>query len=369
MDTPGGVESRGRNVARMSTQTINHAIVGCGRIAPSHADAFRELSDASLAVFCDIEEAKAEALAERFGGGQRLSRYQDVLEDKAIDSVSLCVPHYLHDEYSEMALLAGKHVLVEKPFAIKTERATELKNLAAEKGLVLQPVCQHRFDKVVQHVREIVEQELGEISMVRAHLECHRKKEYYGESEWRGRWETEGGSVLINQAYHVVDLLLWIAGPIKRLSAQMDTLTGGDVMETEDVFTAQLRFQNRALGSLTVNGASGAEWHSYIELCGTGGVVGFDIGYPNQVPRLRLKSRRAMKRWRDTFKELAAANPLPTVGLGYYGDSHRREAEAFVSSIRGLSSEFASTPDQATEVVRTVSALYEAARQGSWIEC
>jgi UDP-N-acetyl-2-amino-2-deoxyglucuronate dehydrogenase len=364
--TPGGVKERGLKVPGMSN-SLNHAIVGCGRIAPSHADAFSQIAQVRLLTYCDPDPTKSDALAKRFAVDSMVADFAEVLSNPEIDSVSLCVPHHLHAAYTRMALEAGKHVLVEKPFSISPAEAAASALLAKEKGLILQPVCQHRFDKAVQHVREILRDELGDVCMVRAHLECHREKVYYSESDWRGKWETEGGSVLINQAYHVVDLLLWLMGPVKSLAAQMDTLTGSDVMETEDVLTAQLKFEGRALGSLTVNGACGAQWHSYIEVCGTKGVVGFDIGYPNQVPRLRLKSRRALKNWRKAFAELLKSAPLPTAALDYYGDSHRREAEAFVAQIEGTSSEYASTPEQAVEVVKTVAALYEAARGEQWV--
>jgi UDP-N-acetyl-2-amino-2-deoxyglucuronate dehydrogenase len=348
--------------------SLKHAIVGCGRIAPSHADAFHRLSQVELAVYCDLDSEKSDALADRFPVQSKVADFAQVLSNPGVDSISLCVPHHLHAEYTRLALEAGKHVLVEKPFAIDWESASDLADLARRKSLVLQPVCQHRFDQVVQHVREILHEDLGDICMVRAHLECHREKDYYSQSDWRGRWKTEGGSVLINQAYHVVDLLLWLLGPVQSLSAQMDTLTGGDVMETEDIFTAQFKFEGKSLGSLTVNGACGPKWHSYIEVSGTKGVVGFDIGYPNQVPRLTLKSRRALKTWRKTFAELLKEAPLPTAALDYYGDSHRREAEAFVAQTQGAPSDYASTPEEALQVVKTVSSLYRAARTREWID-
>jgi predicted dehydrogenase len=343
---------------------LRHAIVGCGRVAPSHADAFARLPEAELAACCDLDLDKARALAERFSARRVYASLKDLLADAGVDSVSLCLPHHLHAPVAEQALQAGKHVLLEKPFAMDGAEAARLAAAARRSGRILQPVCQHRFDFVVRSVKEIVSQHLGQICMARAHLECRRPPEYYSQSDWRGRWKTEGGSVSINQAYHVLDLLLWLLGPLDRVGAQMATLTGGKLMETEDSLVANLLFANSGLGSLTVNGASGAQWHSYIEICGSGGVVAFDIGYPNQVPRLQLDSRRALQSWRKAFAEHFKACPLPTAGIDYYGDSHRHEAAEFAARIDGQQATVSCTLQQAESVVRAVEALYRSARQG-----
>lgn len=347
--------------------TLRHAIIGCGRVAPSHADAFARLPDVDLAVLCDPDEAAARSLASRFAPEAAVAGdYRQVLEDPSVHSVSLCVPHHLHAPMTLAALEHGKHVLVEKPFAMTVEEGLAVRDAQARRGRIVQPVSQHRFDAVVRMVEEMVAAgDLGEICLVRAHLECKRDPAYYGESPWRGRWATEGGSVLINQAYHVMDLLLRLAGPAATASALMDTLQGRQFMETEDALAGTLRFRSGALGSLTVNGASGAKWHSYLELSGTKGVVGFDLGYPNQVPRLHLESRRALQAWRKRLQALAETVRIPTPGVDYYGDSHREEARAFVEGIRGGDRGPAADPAQALQVVSTILALYESARTGT----
>lgn len=341
---------------------LRHAIVGCGRVAPSHADAFTQLPEARLYACCDTDTATATAFAEKFSIGKTYTSFETLLADPEVDSVSLCVPHFLHGPMIRQAVAAGKHVMVEKPFALNPEEAELAAAEARQSGMVVQPVCQHRFDQVVGHVRQIVAEDLGQICMVRAHLECRRAKEYYSESDWRGKWATEGGSVLINQAYHVLDLLLWLVGPLAKVDAGMATLVGSEIMETEDVLSANLRFQNGALGSLTVNGASGAQWHSYIEISGTGGVVAFDIGYPNQVPRLHLESRRALQKWRKVFAELRNAATLPTLGIDYYGDSHRHEAAEFAARIRGQQPTVSCSLGEAQRVVASVDGIYRSAR-------
>ncbi|MBI4864404.1 MAG: Gfo/Idh/MocA family oxidoreductase [Candidatus Riflebacteria bacterium] len=347
---------------------MGHAIVGCGRVAPCHADAFGRLEDVRLAWAVDPDLDHARELASRFSIEQATAVYEDALADDTLASVSLCTPHDLHARMTLTALEAGKHVLVEKPFVIDPADGERVAAAARRAGRVVMPVTQHRFDVPLVHIRKIVTSgELGPLSMVRAHLECVRPPEYYRDSPWRGRWAREGGSVLINQAYHVVDLLLWLAGPVTSVAASFHRHADPSIMETEDALAATLRFQGGALGTLGVNGAGGAAWGSFVELCGRDGVIAFDIGYPNVVSRLSLRSRRATRDYRQLFATLANdAAPAPP-GLAYYGISHRDQARVFVDSVLGRDPAPSSGADleQALSTVRLIEAMYRSGREGS----
>jgi predicted dehydrogenase len=205
--------------------------------------------------------------------------------------------------------------------------------------------------------------DLGELRLVRAHLECFRAPDYYRESDWRGRWAREGGSVLINQAYHMVDLLRLLAGPVKALSANMATFAGPEVMETEDTLVASFVYQSGALGSLTLSGSAGSIWSSYIELLGAGGFIAFDINYPNVIHRLQLNSKRAMQQWKKRFAEpLPEEFSAPPAGIGYYGTSHRLQARAFVEEIRKGGPPALGGLEEAMEVVGLIQRIYSSAR-------
>jgi predicted dehydrogenase len=349
------------------TPRLGHAIVGCGRIAPTHADAFARLPEVSLLHACDVVEGQAAALARDFGIGRVTTAYAEVLADPAVGSLSLAVPHDLHGPMTLAAIAAGKHVLVEKPFVIDPEDGRRVIAAAHRAEVVVMPVSQHRFDPLVRLIAELVaEGRLGRLCLVRGHLDCVRPPEYYRDSPWRGSWQREGGSVLINQAYHLVDLLLWLAGPAARVTAHMATLANAAVMETEDTVAASLVFASGALGTLSVSGAAGSLWRSAIELLGTEGVIEFDINYPNAVRRLHLTDRRALKAWRVRFETCQASRPpTPPAGLTYYGTSHREQARAFVDAVQGGPEAGGASLEQALEVVRLIQDMYGAARDAA----
>jgi predicted dehydrogenase/dTDP-4-amino-4,6-dideoxygalactose transaminase len=339
--------------------TLRHAIVGCGRIAVCHGDAFAKLN--VLAACTDLVQERAATFAARYQIAAAES-FDSLLEDPTITSLSICTPHDLHGSMALRAVERGKHVLVEKPLVLDLKQGERLLAASRECGVVVMPVVQHRLDPIILAVTELVRSEvLGGIRLIRAHLECARPAEYYRDSEWRGLWAREGGSVTINQAYHIVDLLLHLCGAVQSVAAEMSTFAP-DVMETEDTLTALLRFRQGAIGALTVTGAGGSPWNSYIEMIGHAGEVAFTINFPQAVARLRLSERRAMKFWRRRLAEAAEVSADAPVGAEYYGTSHHAQARAFVARMAGGSAVNAATAEEALATVAFVQQIYVAGR-------
>ncbi|WP_299676718.1 Gfo/Idh/MocA family oxidoreductase [uncultured Dokdonia sp.] len=348
-------------------KTINHAIVGCGRIAPNHVDGLTRIENVKISYAIDKDIEVAKAFAERFDIPNYTDDYAKALEDDTLHSVSLNVPHDLHGSMAQQAVEANKHVLLEKPFVIKLEEGEQLVETARERGLIVMPIVQHHYDVLLIKIKEMIDSgAMGTISMLRGHLECNRPPSYYSESEWRGSLRREGGSVLINQAYHVLDLMIWLCGSVDNVMAHQHT-TNTEVMETEDVFTASLRFKNRALASLSVCGAGGSSWRNMIEIISDKGVISFDISHPNQLFRFELKSKKEMKLWRKQFSEILDAPQSSSAGTDYYGISHRPQIKAFIEAIQG-SIDIKDDQQHALNIVNTIDALYTSSRQQTYVD-
>jgi UDP-N-acetyl-2-amino-2-deoxyglucuronate dehydrogenase len=341
---------------------INHAIVGCGRIAENHVDAFSLLPDVHIKYAVDIVEEKAQELAAKFSIPQVSSDFDAILKDPMLDSISLAVPHHLHLPMALAAAKAGKHVLIEKPLMLFPDEGKELLETASAQGVVVLPVAQHRFDKLICEIKTLISSgEMGDLRFARGHLECSRPAEYYRESDWRGFIAKEGGSVLINQAYHILDLMLYFAGPITSAEGIMETFQK-DIMETEDVLSASIRFQNRALGTLSVCGAGGSSWLSYIELIFKDGVVAFDINFPNQLHRFEMTSKKGMKHWRERLRNAVTDTDDMPAGMAYYGTSHREQAADFIAAIRKEKISSGATLTEALYVVEVINEIYNSAK-------
>jgi predicted dehydrogenase len=221
------------------------AIAGCGHISKKHAAALMDMDIANLAAVCDTKLERAESLAGAYGAAV-YGDYDELLQDKNIDAVIICSPSGLHASMGEKAATAGKHVLIEKPFALRLKDGVRLVETCRKKGVRLGVVHPNRMKPIVQALREAVDNGLfGKITHANATLRWNRRPEYYRSDPWRGTRSLDGG-ILYNQAIHLIDLLNWLVGPVSEVFAY-----GASRMhdiECEDVCTCVLKFSDGALG-------------------------------------------------------------------------------------------------------------------------
>jgi predicted dehydrogenase/dTDP-4-amino-4,6-dideoxygalactose transaminase len=341
---------------------INHAIVGCGKVAPYHATAFQQLGVPVVACF-DVSKERANAFAQSFGIPHAADSFAALLARPDITSVSLCTPHDLHAAMTLQALEAQKHALVEKPPILDLSDQNRIAEAAKSKNCIVMPVVQHRFDSLVVEVLKMLSSgALGSIRMLRGHLECARPADYYRGSDWRGSWAREGGSVLMNQGYHLLDLLQLIGGATSSVSAEMATFGSENKMETEDTVVAILCFKGGALGSLTITGAAGSQWSTYIEVLGSNGEVAFTIDYPGALVRFRLKEKSQHIYWRKRLQDACKPPTASSSPMNSHNLSHVNQARAFVDCIEGRQTREAAGWEEAVATVRLAIDIYHQAR-------
>ncbi|MEQ0558592.1 Gfo/Idh/MocA family oxidoreductase [Amycolatopsis sp. NEAU-NG30] len=307
-----------------------HAIIGCGRVAPNHVDGFRALEGYELAWACDRDAVTAKQFAADHGITHWTTEVGDVLGDPGVTSVSIAVDHAQHAALAERALLAGKHVLVEKPLCLTVSDAERLAGLAAAGDRVLSAVSQHRYDPVVLAVREWLDDGLlGRLLFVRASLEASREREYYSDSYWRGTRAGEGGSALINQGYHCLDVTRLLCGDLVVRAAMANTTALAGVIETEDTLAALLAAGDTPV-TLQVTVGSTTEWRTRIDLVGDRGTVSLDIDHPGAVHRATGNAELERRARALSAREVEPPPP----GIGYYGVSHRRQIADFAAAVR-----------------------------------
>ena len=156
-------------------KTVNIAILGAGAIAGHMADAIRRCPE----IVCpwavasrDAENAKA--FAQKFGFHRSYGSYEALLQDKDVDVVYIAVPHALHSKMALMCLEAGKHVLVEKPFAANEAQARAVMELARSKGLLAAEGLWMRYLPVVKDIRKVCESgQIGDVKLVSGEIGYH----------------------------------------------------------------------------------------------------------------------------------------------------------------------------------------------------
>ncbi|TWT75372.1 Gfo/Idh/MocA family protein [Allorhodopirellula solitaria] len=227
--------------------SIGIGIVGVGMISNFHAKAIADSAGGRL-VGCYNRNLER---AQQFAADQDCIAYatlDEMLANPDIGAVAICTPSGAHLEPAVAAAKAGKHVIVEKPLEVTPERCDEIIAACEQANVKLAVTFQSRFHRSSQLMKSAVDAgRFGKVTLGDTYVKWFRSQEYYDSGAWRGTWDLDGGGALMNQAIHSVDLLLWLMGPVKRVSAMMGTMTH-ERIEVEDIVVANLQFQNGALG-------------------------------------------------------------------------------------------------------------------------
>jgi UDP-N-acetyl-2-amino-2-deoxyglucuronate dehydrogenase len=255
----------------MRKKNINFAIIGCGVISEWHAKAIEEIEGATLIGVTDVYEPSRIRFAESHNV-KAFDSVESLLSDPSIDVVNICTPSGLHAPLAVAAANAGKSIVVEKPMAITAEQIQDILNACDKNNVKLAVISQLRFSDAVCSLKKAVDEGLlGKLVLGDLDMKYYRSQEYYDKSAWRGTWKMEGGGALMNQGIHGIDLLQYIMGPVKSVSAITRTLTRK--IEVEDTAVAVLEFQNGALGHITGTTSVYPGSPRTLEICGDRGTI------------------------------------------------------------------------------------------------
>ncbi len=184
-------------------EALNIGIIGAGTFAEFAIKSFLQIPGIQIIAVTDINEAVAEKMAKEINAVV----YTDVdafLENENIDLVYIATPPFLHYQQSKMALIAGKHVICEKPAALKTSEAAELHSLAASHQLLYVVNLMQRYNPLYEVVNRIVKEKiLG--NFLHGFFENYASDENLSEDHWF--WdETKSGGIFIEHGVHFFDM-------------------------------------------------------------------------------------------------------------------------------------------------------------------
>ena len=334
---------------------LRFGLLGCGRIAKRHSELLggNHIDGARLVAVCDPLRSRADAVASKFGVPASYD-IGEFLARKDVDAVAVLTPSGLHAEHVIACARAGKHVVVEKPMALRLSDADDMMRACDEAGVKLFVVKQNRFNVPVVKAREALEAgRFGKLILGTVRVRWCRDQAYYDQDEWRGTWASDGG-VLSNQASHHVDMLEWFFGDVVSVHARAITALAN--IETEDTAVATLKFRNGALGIIeATTAARPTDLEGSLSILGEKGTVeiaGFAV---NQIRHWRFVDERASDK--DVVEKFSV-NPPNVYGFGhqaYYQhviDCLVNQRAALVDGIEGRKS------------LELISALYESIETG-----
>jgi predicted dehydrogenase len=341
---------------------IGFAIVGCGMIARFHARALAEVHGARLSALVSGSEARARAMADELGLNCALATdLAAVLARPDVQAVIVTTPSGAHLEPAVAAAAAGKHVVVEKPLEITTERCDRIIAACDAHRVKLCTIFPSRFGDANVALKEAVEAgRFGRLTLGETTCKWWRSQAYYDEGGWKGTKALDGGGALMNQAIHNVDLLCWLMGPVTHLSGFTATLAH-ERIEVEDTAVACLRFANGALGVIQATTSVHPGLPKTVAIHGDRGtavieqddVLRWDVT-PETAEDQAIKVRFAQK----TGASGGSSNPAAISHVG-----HARQLADFV---RAIETNTAPLVDgcEGRKAVEIIQAIYRSAETG-----
>jgi len=334
-------------------------LLGCGRIAKRHAELLvsGRVSGAKLVAVCDTDPEAAARFSATYNV-PAVSNLTELLKIKGVDAVSILTPSGLHAEQAIETARAGRHVVVEKPMALRISDADAMITACDTAGVKLFVVKQNRFNVPIVRAREALDEgRFGRLVLGTIRVRWCREQRYYDQAAWRGTWKQDGG-VLSNQASHHIDMLEWFMGDVENVHAR--AMTALVDIEAEDTAIATLRFCSGALGVIEATTATRpSDVEGSISILGENGMVEVGGFAMNEIRHWMFKDARASD---NDVREKFSVNPPNVYGFGheaYYQhvmDCLTTGGPALIDGLQGRKS------------LELITALYESIETGEAVQ-
>ncbi|TDF93216.1 Gfo/Idh/MocA family protein [Paenibacillus piri] len=332
---------------------VKIAIVGAGMVGAVHAQAIRSTDGAELVCVHSRSAETGKAFAVKHDCAFEADLHA-LLRNADIDAVAICTPSGSHADIAILAARQGKHVLVEKPLDIDLGKADRAIEECRRSGVKLSVVFQLRFMPEVVRAKRILESgQLGKLIEADAYLKFYRPESYYLSSRWKGTRQWDGGGALMNQGIHGLDLLLWLAGPVNSVTAQVRTLRHS--IEVEDTAAAIVQYGNGAIGVIQGTTSVYPDHPQLLTFHGTNGTMelaGTEVPYIRRLTLLDSPER-----------DISAPPPADD----RLGEAHVRQYQDFVESIRS-SREPSINGQEGRKALELVRAIYLSSERRGTVE-
>jgi UDP-N-acetyl-2-amino-2-deoxyglucuronate dehydrogenase len=340
---------------------LGTGIIGCGKIAETHAGALATLPDSRFLAVCDVDEERARAFAARYNVPHAYGSVAEMVRTPGLQAVLVCTPHPYHAPCVIAAAEAGIHVMCEKPIAVDLAAADAMIEATRRAGVTFGVIFQRRLWPAAQRLRAAIDAgKLGRVILGDCVVKWWRPPDYYLMDPWRGRWDTEGGGVLVNQAIHAIDQYLWYMGEVESVSAFYGTLAHPDI-EVEDTAVAALRFRSGALGVVECSVCQHPALFSRITIHGDNGASAGLLEQPEGMAGVNdiwtiPGEEEAARRWLEEDK-----------GINGFPQFHHLQIQEFLQAAADGRDPLV-TGEAGRRSIALVLAIYQSARTGQVIQ-
>ena len=242
-------------------EPVKFAVIGCGHIGKRHAEMITRNPQAELVALIDVKEKEC----------LRLSNYtapffktpEDFFQSGInADVINIATPNGLHAQHALQCLDAQKHVVIEKPIAIKKADAEKIIFKALNVHRYVFAVMQNRYSPPSVWIKELIESgKLGKIFIVQLNCYWNRDERYYTKETWHGTKDLDGGT-LFTQFSHFIDILYWLFGDIDNITTRLRCFNHEGLAQFEDSGVVTFDIGSGGIGSINF---STSVWNKNME--------------------------------------------------------------------------------------------------------
>lgn len=339
-------------------------VVGAGMIGNFHAEAIKGLPNGKLVAVCDKIDDAANGFASKNGCAAHtdLAKF---LRDDNIDVITIATPSGLHGEAAIAAAQAGKHCIVEKPIEVILGKIDQILEAHDKAGTTVGGIFNMRYEPTAGLFKQAVDAgRFGKLTFGMAYGPWWRDQDYYDKGGWKGTLAMDGGGALMNQGIHTIDLLQWLMGPVKQVTAFTKTLAH-ERIEVEDTGVVAIEFANGALGTIACTTSMWPGHFRIVEVAGDKGTVAmadskfFFWQFADETP----EDARVRKEYVE-FPAVSVGAADPSAGVT--ADCHRANFADFLDAI-DKGKEPSVSGREARSAVEIILAIYESARTGKTV--
>jgi len=274
-------------------------VIGYGFIGKVHTYAYRNLhfyydpvpARVRLVGVCTSRAETAERARAHGGFDVGVTRIEELLSRDDVHAVHICTPNALHHDAALAAIAAGKHVYCDKPLARTVEEARAMGSAAAASDLVCQVTFHCRFVPALMRAKQLIERGvLGRVFHFRAAYLHAGYTDPARPMSWRLDKEQSGGGALFDLGAHVVDVVRYLLGDVRRVHGSLRTFiaerpapdgSGPRPVEVDDLALMQVEMNDGSVGLVEASRlATGSNDQLRIEIHGQKGALQFDLEEP-----------------------------------------------------------------------------------------
>lgn len=256
-------------------------VLGCGVISQAaHLEASARAGNVELYAICDVAQDLVDKMNSKFSPTRAYADYDNMLADPDVEAVIIGIADQFHVPMAKKALLAGKHVLVEKPLGVTIEECEELEALVGSTNLTLQVGNMKRFDPGIAYAHRFIQEEMGEMLALKAWY-CDSTYRYVVTDNVMPLMATSGAALkpegnpkqdkqryyMMTHGSHLVDTARFLGGEIESVYAWHTERFGAHN------WLCTVEFVNGTVGQLDLTVAVRMDWHEGFQVYGEHGSV------------------------------------------------------------------------------------------------